>query len=116
MKNKMNNLFFFKLITGEEIIAKAKKGSNGLLNDNSWFLETPVKIVFTQQGMAMMPYLEPARSLCTGKDETKLTILDEHIIFTDEVSNEEVFNAYNSKFGSGIVLAGPTSGLKIAGE
>jgi hypothetical protein len=106
----MNNLHFFKLITGEEIIAKAKKGSN------AWSMENPVKLMFTQQGVAMMPYLEPARSLCTGKDENKLTMLNEHIMFADEVSNEEIFNAYNSKFGSGIVLAGSSNVLKIAGD
>jgi len=106
----MNDLRFFKLITGEEIIAKAKKACG------AWHMENPVKLMFTQQGVAMMPYLEPARSLCTGKDDNKLTLLPEHIIFEDEVSNEEVFNAYNSKFGSGIVLAGAATGLKIAGE
>lgn len=104
------NVHFFKLITGEEVMAKAKHSGN------AWFMENPVKLMFTQQGLAMMPYLEPARSLCSAGKNDKLTMLDIHVIFHDEVTNEEVFNGYNTKFGSGIVLAGPTSGLKIAGE
>jgi hypothetical protein len=92
---------FFKLITGEEVLAKAK------YDVNMWHLKNPVKLAFTQQGVAMMPYAPLLKV-------EEVTIRIEHVLFHGEVA-EEVFNAYNSKFGSGIVLAGP-SGLRIAGE
>jgi len=91
---------FFKLTTGEDILAKAKR------DVSSWQLENPVKLTFTPQGVAMMPYAPFLKA-------EFITLPLEHVVFHGEVA-EEVFNAYNSKFGSGIVLAGP-GGLKIAG-
>jgi hypothetical protein len=93
------NVQFFKLITGEEILAKARDVGG------HWELENPVRLAFTQQGVAMAPYAPLL------KDE-KIIIHPSNIIFYGEVA-EEVFNAYNSKFGSGLVLAG--SGLKVVG-
>jgi hypothetical protein len=96
------NVHFFKLTTGEDVMAKANR------EGDVWVMENPVKLGFTQQGVAMMPYIPLLKA-------DKIKIPAEHVVFHGEVT-EEVFNAYNSKFGSGIVLAGPTSGLKIAGE
>jgi hypothetical protein len=93
---------FVKLITGEEIIAET------IWNDNTqkWTLKNAVKLMLHQNGVAMIP-ISPFL-----KDET-VSIHKDHIIFKGEL-DDEIKNAYNAKYGSGIVL--PTSKLKIAGE
>ena len=82
----------FKLVTGEEIIASFKDLGEGLE------LDIPVRIALTQQGIAMMP-LSPFI-----KEGEKIIISKTNIVFTADV-DDEVKNAYNSKFGSGIVIA-----------
>lgn len=88
---------FLKLTTGEEVIADTEIG------DGVYKLKTPIKIGIAREGLAMMPF-SPFL-----KDET-ITIRQEHVLFIGE-PDDEIRNAYNSKFGSGIVL--PPPGLSI---
>ena len=93
---------FIKLITGEEIIADADLDET----TQKWLLKNAVKLMLHQNGLAMIP-ISPF--LKTGNVEIK----KEHIIFQGEL-DDEIKNAYNAKYGTGIVL--PRSGLRIAGE
>lgn len=88
-----------KLVTGDDIIAKCTNHGEKIT------LENPVKIIYTQQGIGMIPYVSFYKS-------NKLVIAKEHIVFYGEVT-EEIFNTYNEKFGSGLVLA--KSNLRLAG-
>ena len=89
-----------KLVTGDDVIAKCD------LHDGSWTLENPVKIVYTPQGIGMIPYTSFYKS-------NKLTVPEANVVFHGEVT-EEIFNTYNEKFGSGLVLAKPA--LKLTGQ
>ena len=80
-----------KLITGEEVIADIYE------NENELRLKEPVKMALTSQGIAMMPF-------CPFMNDNEIKINSKNVLFITEV-DEEVLNAYNSKFGSGIVLA-----------
>lgn len=81
-----------KLITGEEIIANVTEQQDALE------LKTPVRVVFTQEGVGMVPYTLLAKS-------DVISIKQQHVIYEAE-PDVEALNAYNSQFGSGIVLPG----------
>lgn len=81
-----------KLITGEEVIASVNVAGDDLQ------LDIPVRMAITQQGIAMMPFSPFI------KEGEKISINKSNILFTADV-DDEVKNAYNSKFGSGIVIA-----------
>lgn len=90
-----------KLSTGEEIIAEKQEERGSIV------IKNPVKMGLTAQGIAMMPF---SPFLKANNNNIILHINSSHIIFEGEV-DEEIVNAYNSKFGSGIVLAPP--GLRL---
>jgi len=93
---------FVKLITGEEIIAETSS-----CNGDKWVLKNAVKLMLHQNGVAMIP-ISPFL-----KDET-VEIRKEHIIFRGEL-DDDIKNAYNAKYGSGIVI--PSTGkLKLVTE
>jgi predicted P-loop ATPase/GTPase len=89
-----------KLITGEEIIADVTETQDALE------LKTPVRVVFTQEGVGMVPYTLLAKS-------DIISIKNQHVIYVAE-PDIEALNAYNSQFGSGLVLPGNSGpNLKI---
>ena len=93
----MSNVKMIKLITGEDVIGNVSK------NGNIFDIKDPVRIGVTPQGVAMAdfnPFI---------KDKS-IKIEDKHVIYLADLE-EEVLNAYNSKYGSGIVVAG--SGLQL---
>ncbi len=86
-----------KLTTGEEVIADVDKGNSG------WDLKNPVRLMISEQGVGMMPFAPFVKS-------DTVCISDRHIIYLGD-ADDEVRNAYNAKFGSGLVVA--SSDLKI---
>lgn len=88
---------YVQLITGDEVIAD-------ITTDNDYFyLKHPVKIGLTREGLAMMPFSPFIKN-------NEIRIPTKHILFHAEVE-DEIRNAYNSRFGSGIVVAG--AGMQI---
>lgn len=81
---------FIKLKTGEEIIAKVDGAVGGV------YLKTPVLVMLTNQGLAMMPWMHFI--------EGDIFIKEEDIMIKGEVKLD-LANEYNSKFGSGVVTA-----------
>jgi len=82
-----------KLFNDEDIIAEVEEQEGGLKLTNA------IRIVLTQQGAAMIP-MNPFI-----KDKF-VVIRSEFIVYTG-TPDEEVVNAYNQKFGTGIILPEP---------
>lgn len=80
-----------KIITGEEIIAEVTE-----LLDNKISLKSPISIGMAPNGVAMMEF-------CPFIKEKQIVLDKKHIIF-DGTPDVEILNAYNSRFGSGIVV------------
>jgi hypothetical protein len=89
----------FKLVTGEEVIGE------GTFNNNTqkWDIKNVVKVILGQGGLAMIPYT-------TFLAKGEMSVKGDHVVFHGEVS-AEIRNGYNSKFGSGLVVA--KSGMKL---
>lgn len=89
----------FKLVTGEEVIGE------GTFNNNNqkWEIKNVVKVIFGPTGLAMIPYT-------TFLDKGEMSVKADHVVFNGEVATE-IRNGYNSKFGSGLVVAKP--GLRL---
>lgn len=81
-----------KLVTGEDIVANVD-----INEDASYLMKKPARIVLTPDGAAMIaiPPFSKAK---------ELTVAREHVIYMGE-PDEDMLNAYNSKFGSGLVVA-----------
>lgn len=80
-----------KLVTGDDVIADVEKKENELI------LKNPQAILATPEGIGLMP-------LMPFSNEKEYAINLKNIIF-DLEPEEELKNSYNSKFGSGIVIA-----------
>ena len=80
-----------KLVTGEDVIAEVTEHGDRV------YLKNAIRLAVTNQGVAMMPFSPFIK-------EDMFNIHTNHIIFQAEV-DDEVRNAYNSKFGSGIIVA-----------
>lgn len=83
-----------KLITGEEVIAYKEESKDGMI-----VLKNPVKLAFSPEGVAMIPFAPFSKS-------DKITISSANVIFETELE-DEVYNQYNSQFGSGLVVSSP---------
>ena len=88
---------YVKLVTGEDVIADVTEveGQAGftLRNPAKFFIsETP-----SGSSLGMMPFAP----FCKGRE---VVVGAEHIICQMELE-DEIYNAYNSKFGSGIIMA-----------
>lgn len=90
------NILLVKLITGEEVISEVE------IKEDTTILTKPTRLVPTHDGIAVVPMSPFSKS-------EKFTIPNEHIMYTS-VPDDEILNAYNSKFGSGLVMA---SGLNL---
>lgn len=109
----MSDVKLVRLKSGEELIGKC------LINeDGSTHIDKPVILVPTGEGsvglMPYMPYTDVATSGIDVPEDFVLFVLGLH---------EELFNHYNSQFGSGLVVpkAGPAgdgivdaAGLKLS--
>ena len=95
----MNEIKVFKLISGEELIAKVKTAGYG------YDMEAPATILMQQTkegvGLALMPYMPYS--------EGTMKLYNQSIATEGEPSTKMV-NEYNRLFGSGIEIA-PASAL-----
>ena len=87
------NILMAKIITGEDIIADIEDNDDGTTT-----LNKPVRLIMTPDGAALIPLPPYAKS-------ESLVIKNEHLVFTAE-PDDDMYNAYNSKFGSGLVVPG----------
>lgn len=90
----MDKIMALRLINGEEIISKVK------VLDGKYILSKPASIVIQQSAtgkaqMGLVDYLPLA-------DKKEATLEVSSIMFEYEPAND-VANAYNQKFGSGLV-------------
>jgi hypothetical protein len=90
---------YLKISTGEDVLAQIES------SDSSTFvLKNPMIFAISREGVGMMPYAPFAK-------DQKMTINKSHIVAYGE-PDDEIKNAYNSKFGSGIVVAS-SGGIQI---
>jgi hypothetical protein len=82
---------FVKMLDGDDVVAEVEK-----IGD-TYVLHSPAKLMITQQGLGMMP-MNP---FVTDK---KITVPASFVIYTATLE-DEIRNAYNEKFGSGIIVA-----------
>jgi len=80
-----------KLVTGEELVADITEANNEIN------LKNPQKFMLTSEGLASMPLMP----LSKDKD---YKIASQHVLFIAE-PEDDIKNAYNSQYGSGIVVA-----------
>ena len=93
----MNDIKCVKFTSGEEIITQIE---NKLTTENvkCFTLTKPVRIGVTQDGqMVMSPWL-----MFSNQDE--VVIEGKNVLYITDI-HDEIKNAYNEKFGSGIVTA-----------
>ncbi len=83
-----------KIVTGEEVLAKFDEVGETLM------LSNPMRLQLQQRGVAMIP-LSPFM-----KEGTKIPVAKKDVLWMID-AEEEVINAYNQQFGSGIVVAPP---------
>lgn len=98
----MNDIKVISLITGEDILAKAKP------NDSGWDVEKPVVFGITedQAGNQQLGF-QKWKPFSKVHDEGT-TIFHEGIMFVSDPI-DEIANAYNQQFGTGLVA--PPSGV-----
>jgi len=87
---------FVKLFDGDDVVADVEKNADG-----SVVLTSPAKLMLTPQGLGMMP-MNPFVS------DKKFTLPANFVVYT-ATPDDEIKNAYNAKFGSGLVIAGSSS-------
>ena len=94
------NIKYLKLITGEEVVADVTT------NMDTYTLKNPIKLVLMPpMGLSMIGF-------CNFIKSETVKIKHEHVMFMDEL-DDEIYNAYNQKFGSGIVLATNSPSIKL---
>ncbi len=81
-----------KLITGEDLVAEMEHSPDTF----TVILTNPIKIGLAERGLAMMQF-------CPFLKSTKIKIHKDHILCHGDVE-EEIANAYNVQFGTGLVL------------
>lgn len=94
MKNKgiIMSIKLIKLVTGEEIVTELSKVENG------YEMSNPARIVLSEEGLGL------ASVSMFSKEAKKITIDSRHVIWVLD-PEDNIANAYNSQFGSGIILA-----------
>ena len=77
-----NDVKVLKLITGEEVIARITEEENNLITlKNPMTLQTLPPTSTGQVGIALVPWMKTAKS-------DKMTISIEHVLVTDEASDQ----------------------------
>ncbi len=84
-------VLFLKMLDGEEVVSEATKSEAG------YVLTNPAKLMLSHQGLGMMPY-NPFVS------DKSITLPESFVVYT-ATPEDEIRNAYNEKYGSGIVTA-----------
>lgn len=92
------NVYTFKLITGEEIIAKSEKELDNWYESDIITIQSPLVLIQTQQGIGAMPWV--------GSGETDSVKLRSSQIIAIVESKEEVKSMF-IKSTSGIDIATP---------
>lgn len=87
-----------KLLSGEELIADATENGEFVSLDKPCILQmVPSRTNPEQPSMALIPYAMYTES-------HKVTVKRDHVIWSEEPL-KELYNQYNSIFGSGIVVS-----------
>lgn len=86
-----------KLVTGEEIIGDVKQGADSFVVDKPCYIQlVPSRTNPEQPAMALVPYAAYTKS--------HRVEIDEKAVIWNEEPMKELYNQYNSVFGSGIVV------------
>jgi hypothetical protein len=90
-----------KLVTGEEVICRISNSSN---DENKLVLSKIARIMMSPQGVALIPYPSPLATESENFKDFSFEILKTNIfvIFTPR---EDLYNAWDEQFGSGIIRA-----------
>jgi hypothetical protein len=95
----MDNIRYVKLVTGEELICKVKQAEDIVCDDINYYVLSHCAMILPSPeggiGLIAWPMLT---------DKNEVTVRDDHILIAEPI-REELANAYNARFGSGIVLA-----------
>ena len=87
-----------KLISGEELIADVTESGSAVSLDKPCILQmVPSRTNPEQPSMALIPYAMYTES-------HKVTVKSDHVVWSEEPL-KELYNQYNSIFGSGIVVS-----------
>jgi hypothetical protein len=85
-----------KLVSGEELVAEIPheclQNACEILR-----LKNPVRFVMSNEGLGVVPY-------CPFAKTQEINIEKRNVLFTADLE-DEIQNAYNSQFGTGIVMA-----------
>lgn len=102
----MSNVFGIRLVNGENIIGKIENTANGAGEGSAFKKNSSIKIINPtviaiahDQGkpnMGLVDYLP-------FSDKKQIVIDETHILFMYELKNE-ILNAYNVMFGSGLII------------
>lgn len=90
---------YLKLSTGEDVIAQLSATAGDIVE-----VKNAMVFGISREGVGMMPYAPFAK-------DQKITLHRSHIVAHGE-PDDEIKNVYNSKFGSGIVVAS-AGGIQI---
>lgn len=93
---------FIKLTSGEEMVADIVDEKDGVVG-----IKNPTRFIATKEGLGVMPFFPLA------KCEDKIIKLDAKYIMLVLDLEDDIYNAYNSQFGSGIVLPTAQQTMKI---
>jgi hypothetical protein len=86
------SVLFIKLSSDEDIISETEE------NEEFLILINPARIAFTRDGVGigeMNPFIK----------DKKITVSKKFVVYHG-TPTDEILNAYNSKFGSGLIVAG----------
>lgn len=89
----------FKLVTGEETLAEIVEE-----NELNYVLKNLVRFIPTEDGIGIAPFA------MFVKKGSVITIGKDKVVFVTD-AEDGVINAYNTKYGSGLVV--PPSGLQL---
>lgn len=90
---------YLKLSTGEDVVAQTNS-----IGEDKLELKNPMVFGISREGVGMMPYAPFAK-------DQKIFMNKSHIVAYGD-PDDEIKNVYNSKFGSGIVVAS-SGGIQI---
>lgn len=91
------DLRVLRLIGGEDVVAMVERSNEQVI------LKNPVQLIMTGEGVAMM-------SFSPYSETQQISIKENYVIFMLE-PDQNVKNAYNSQFGTGIIT--PPKGLQL---
>jgi len=93
----MEDIKALKLITGEEVITRLEPH----MDNDFWVMHSPVRFIMVPTDAGMQLSMQP---FVMVSDSKEFSILKQHIL---TISNpvEEIRNAWNAQFGSGIVTS-----------